>query len=88
MKNYYQTYKILLRTNWLYDNVLINKKVIAVSGTHGKTTTSSLITSILKFGKLNPSYLIGGMPVVLMLQLNTLNQIILSLKQMSMIHLF
>ena len=48
---------------WLYDNVLINKKVIAVSGTHGKTTTSSLITSILKFGKLNPSYLIGGMPI-------------------------
>ena len=35
---------------WLYNNVLINKKVIAVSGTHGKTTTSSLITSILKFG--------------------------------------
>ena len=48
---------------WLYNNVLINKKVIAVSGTHGKTTTSSLITSILKFGKLNPSYLIGGMPI-------------------------
>ena len=48
---------------WLYNNVLINKKVIAVSGTHGKTTTSSLITSILKFSKLNPSYLIGGMPI-------------------------
>ncbi len=48
---------------WLYNNVLINKKVIAVSGTHGKTTTSSLVTSILKFGKLNPGYLIGGMPI-------------------------
>ena len=46
----------LLRTNikyisgpqWLYENVLCNKFVIAVSGTHGKTTTSSLVAWILK----------------------------------------
>ena len=48
---------------WLYDNILSHKKVIAVSGTHGKTTTSSLITWILKYAKFNPSYLIGGLPI-------------------------
>ena len=48
---------------WLYNNILVKKKVIAVSGTHGKTTTSSLVAAILKYGKLNPSYLIGGMPI-------------------------
>lgn len=61
----------LLQTNikyisgpqWLYENVLFNKFVIAVSGTHGKTTTSSLVAWILKYAKLNPSYLIGGQPI-------------------------
>jgi len=48
---------------WLYENVLYKKKVIAISGTHGKTTTSSLVTWILKYAKLNPSYLIGGQPI-------------------------
>ena len=47
---------------WLHDNVLKNKNVIAVSGTHGKTTTSSLLTWILKYSGFNPSYLIGGLP--------------------------
>ena len=48
---------------WLYENVLCKKTVIAISGTHGKTTTSSLVTWILKYAKLNPSYLIGGQPM-------------------------
>lgn len=48
---------------WLYDNVLSKKTVIAISGTHGKTTTSSLVTHILKYAKKNPSYLIGGLPI-------------------------
>jgi len=48
---------------WLKENILVNKKVIAVSGTHGKTTVSSLITHILKSNKINPSYLIGGLPI-------------------------
>lgn len=47
---------------WLKENILVNKKVIAVSGTHGKTTTSSMIAWILEFAKLKPSYIIGGLP--------------------------
>ena len=33
---------------WLYDNILKYKKVIAVSGTHGKTTTTAMIVHIMK----------------------------------------
>ena len=47
---------------WLYDNILKYKKVIAVSGTHGKTTTTAMIVHIMKKNKINPSYLIGGSP--------------------------
>jgi UDP-N-acetylmuramate: L-alanyl-gamma-D-glutamyl-meso-diaminopimelate ligase len=38
------------------------KRVIVVSGTHGKTTTTSLLTWVFEHNKLNPSYLIGGIP--------------------------
>tara|TARA_Y100000389_G_C17432510_1_gene503552 strand:+ start:402 stop:1721 length:1320 start_codon:yes stop_codon:yes gene_type:complete len=48
---------------WLNENILINKKVIAISGTHGKTTTTSMVVHIMKKNKLNPSYLIGGDPI-------------------------
>ena len=48
---------------WLGDNVLRDRTVIAVSGTHGKTTTSSLIAFILKDLGLDPGYLIGGVPI-------------------------
>ena len=48
---------------WLYENILKYKKVIAVSGTHGKTTTTSMITHILKNNKFRASYLIGGNPI-------------------------
>ena len=47
---------------WLHDNILKDCKVIAVSGTHGKTTTTAMIVHILKNNKINPSYLIGGSP--------------------------
>ena len=47
---------------WLLDNVLKDKWVLAVSGTHGKTTTSSMLTWILEYGKLAPGFLIGGVP--------------------------
>ena len=45
---------------WLYDNILKHKKVIAVSGTHGKTTTTSLVSSIFQNTKLDPTIINGG----------------------------
>lgn len=47
---------------WLLDNVLKERWVVAVSGTHGKTTTSSMITWILEYAGMKPGYLIGGVP--------------------------
>jgi UDP-N-acetylmuramate: L-alanyl-gamma-D-glutamyl-meso-diaminopimelate ligase len=47
---------------WLLENVLKDRWVIAVSGTHGKTTTSSMIAWILQYAKMQPGYLIGGVP--------------------------
>lgn len=45
---------------WLYQEVLKNKWVIAVSGTHGKTSVTSLIAWILSANGFEPGYLIGG----------------------------
>ncbi|MCB1827874.1 MAG: UDP-N-acetylmuramate:L-alanyl-gamma-D-glutamyl-meso-diaminopimelate ligase, partial [Coxiellaceae bacterium] len=45
---------------WLADVGLKGKHVLAVSGTHGKTTTSSVLAWILEASGLNPGYLIGG----------------------------
>ena len=47
---------------WLYENILRNKWVLGVAGTHGKTTTSAMLTWILEFNKMAPGYLIGGIP--------------------------
>lgn len=47
---------------WLAEHILRHKRVIAVSGTHGKTTTSSMIAFILEYAGLNPGFLIGGIP--------------------------
>lgn len=47
---------------WLADHVLKDRRVIAVSGTHGKTTTASLIAWILEAAGFNPGFLIGGVP--------------------------
>ena len=47
---------------WLFENVLKDRWVIAVSGTHGKTTTSSMLTWILEYAQLSPGFLIGGVP--------------------------
>ena len=48
--------------DWLFQNVLANKKVIAVSGTHGKTSVTTLIAHALENAGLDPSYLIAGVP--------------------------
>jgi UDP-N-acetylmuramate: L-alanyl-gamma-D-glutamyl-meso-diaminopimelate ligase len=47
---------------WLADHVLAGKWVLAVAGTHGKTTTSSMLAWILGCAGLNPGFLIGGVP--------------------------
>ncbi|OUR59843.1 UDP-N-acetylmuramate:L-alanyl-gamma-D-glutamyl-meso-diaminopimelate ligase [Colwellia sp. 39_35_sub15_T18] len=47
---------------WLLENVLKDRWVLAVSGTHGKTTTSSMLTWILEYSHLSPGFLIGGVP--------------------------
>ena len=45
---------------WLHDNVLRERWVLAVSGTHGKTTTTGMLAWILEQNGLSPSFLIGG----------------------------
>ena len=47
---------------WLHDNVLGQRWVLAVSGTHGKTTTASMLTWILQANGYQPGFLIGGVP--------------------------
>jgi UDP-N-acetylmuramate: L-alanyl-gamma-D-glutamyl-meso-diaminopimelate ligase len=47
---------------WLGDNILKDKHVISVSGTHGKTSTSSMLAKILDSASYQPGYLIGGVP--------------------------
>jgi len=47
---------------WLAENVLKDKWVLAVAGTHGKTTTSSILAWILEYAGLQPGFLIGGVP--------------------------
>jgi UDP-N-acetylmuramate: L-alanyl-gamma-D-glutamyl-meso-diaminopimelate ligase len=48
---------------WLAGNVLQGKWVLAVAGTHGKTTTSSMLAWILEDAGMAPGFLIGGVPV-------------------------
>lgn len=54
--------EIISGPKWLYENVLSSKKVIAVSGTHGKTSVTSMISHVLIQNNLEPNYLIAGIP--------------------------
>jgi UDP-N-acetylmuramate: L-alanyl-gamma-D-glutamyl-meso-diaminopimelate ligase len=47
---------------WLAEQVLRDRWVLAVAGTHGKTTTSSMLAWILEYAQLRPGFLIGGVP--------------------------
>ena len=47
---------------WLFENILYNKWVLAVAGTHGKTSTTAMLTWILESNGLGPGFLIGGIP--------------------------
>ncbi|WP_137921417.1 UDP-N-acetylmuramate:L-alanyl-gamma-D-glutamyl-meso-diaminopimelate ligase [Hydrogenophaga sp. 2FB] len=48
---------------WLAEHVLQGRHVLAVAGTHGKTTTTGMLTWILEANGLNPGFLIGGVPL-------------------------
>ncbi len=47
---------------WLADHLLKDRWVLAVAGTHGKTTTSSMLAWILEYAAMAPGFLIGGVP--------------------------
>jgi UDP-N-acetylmuramate: L-alanyl-gamma-D-glutamyl-meso-diaminopimelate ligase len=47
---------------WLAEHVLQGRHVLAVAGTHGKTTTTSMLAWILECGGLKPGFLVGGVP--------------------------
>ncbi|WP_414501547.1 UDP-N-acetylmuramate:L-alanyl-gamma-D-glutamyl-meso-diaminopimelate ligase [Zymobacter sp. IVIA_5232.4 C2] len=48
---------------WLRDHILGQRQVLAVAGTHGKTTTTSMLAWILSDAGLNPGFLVGGVPL-------------------------
>ena len=47
---------------WLLEHVLKDRWVLAVAGTHGKTSTSSMLAWILEYAHMHPGFLIGGVP--------------------------
>jgi UDP-N-acetylmuramate: L-alanyl-gamma-D-glutamyl-meso-diaminopimelate ligase len=47
---------------WLLEHVLKDRWVLAVAGTHGKTSTSSMLAWILEYANMQPGFLIGGVP--------------------------
>jgi UDP-N-acetylmuramate: L-alanyl-gamma-D-glutamyl-meso-diaminopimelate ligase len=48
---------------WLAEHVLQGRHVLAVAGTHGKTTTTAMLTWILESAGIQPGFLVGGVPV-------------------------
>jgi len=48
---------------WLAEHVLAGRHVLAVAGTHGKTTTTSMLAWILQSAGLAPGFLVGGVPL-------------------------
>ena len=48
---------------WLHDHLLKDRWVLAVSGTHGKTTTATMLAWILEYAGMSPGFLIGGVPL-------------------------
>ncbi len=48
---------------WLLENVLLGRHVLAVAGTHGKTTTTSMLAWVLERAGLAPGFLVGGVPM-------------------------
>src|SRR3954468_7272324 len=48
---------------WLAEHVLLGRHVLAVAGTHGKTSTTAMLTWILEHAGLAPGFLVGGVPM-------------------------
>ena len=48
---------------WLAEHILQGRHVLAVAGTHGKTTTTSMLAWVLECAGLNPGFLVGGVPL-------------------------
>ena len=48
---------------WLHDKVLKTRKTVAISGTHGKTTTTAMMAWVLESCQQKPGYLLGGIPL-------------------------
>ena len=57
-----QRLKFISGPEFLKQFVLDTKWVLAVTGTHGKTTTSSMLAWVLEYAGLKPGFLIGGLP--------------------------
>ena len=55
-------YRYTSGAQWLCEHFLTGRWVIAVAGTHGKTTTSSMVAWILEYAGMQPGFLIGGVP--------------------------
>ena len=55
--------KYISGPQWLSEHVLQNKWVLGVAGTHGKTTTSSMLAWVLEYQGFKPGFLIGGIPL-------------------------
>ncbi len=55
--------KYISGPQWLSEHVLQDKWVLGVAGTHGKTTTSSMLAWILEYQGFKPGFLIGGIPL-------------------------
>jgi len=58
-----QNLKYISGPQWLSEHVLQDKWVLGVAGTHGKTTTTSMLSWILEHQGFNPGFLIGGIPL-------------------------
>lgn len=58
-----QGLKYISGPQWLAEHVLQDKWVLAVAGTHGKTTTTSMLSWILEHQGFKPGFLIGGIPL-------------------------
>jgi UDP-N-acetylmuramate: L-alanyl-gamma-D-glutamyl-meso-diaminopimelate ligase len=54
--------KYISGPQWIAENILSDRHVIAIAGTHGKTTTTSMVAWILEYAGFDPGFLIGGVP--------------------------